>query len=234
VRLETLKGESAIERWSHAADRRTVDELLRNTACGHTEIAYNSCRNRNCRSARVGVTTMAGRTRSGAVAGARIFKSCKDCHESCAKLQTRNTRVVYHLLMKAAAETTLRLAATPSDLARGSVSPPCGTHLGLGAHPPSARAHDRAGGGLSLDARDGSPRAQLPRTCHSAARQVRGKMMEMIMGANELRRVSSQQLMMACRQRTSSESSPAASASVGSPLEGAFAGPSSDALSLPL
>jgi len=38
-----------------------------------------------------------------------------------------NKRVVYDLLMKAAAETTLAIASDPSASARGSVSPPCCT-----------------------------------------------------------------------------------------------------------
>jgi len=45
--------------------------------------------------------------------------------------------------MKAAAETTLAIASDPSASAQGLVSPPCCTP-GLGAHPSSARAHDRA------------------------------------------------------------------------------------------
>jgi hypothetical protein len=39
----------------------------------------------------------------------------------------QNKRVVYDLLMKAAAETTLAIAADPSVSARGLVSPPCCT-----------------------------------------------------------------------------------------------------------
>jgi hypothetical protein len=52
----------------------------------------------------------------------------------------QNKRLVYDLLMKAAAETTLAIAADPSASARGSVSRPCCTpapHLGVGADPSS-------------------------------------------------------------------------------------------------
>ena len=44
----------------------------------------------------------------------------------------QNKRVVYNLLMKAAAETTLLLPLIPSASVRGSVSPPCCT---AGARP---------------------------------------------------------------------------------------------------
>ena len=54
----------------------------------------------------------------------------------------QNKRVIYNLLMKAAAETTLVVAADPkrTDRCHGRAA-----HLGLGAHPSSARAYDRAG-----------------------------------------------------------------------------------------
>jgi len=39
----------------------------------------------------------------------------------------QNKRVIYDLLMKAAAETTLAIASDPKRLGRGSVSPPCCT-----------------------------------------------------------------------------------------------------------
>jgi hypothetical protein len=39
----------------------------------------------------------------------------------------QNKRVIYHLLMKAAAETTLTIAADPKHLAHASASPPCCT-----------------------------------------------------------------------------------------------------------
>ena len=55
-----------------------------------------------------------------------------------------NKRVVYDLLMKAAAETTLAIAADPkrlgADWCHGRAA-----HVGLGTHPSSARAYDCAG-----------------------------------------------------------------------------------------
>ena len=71
----------------------------------------------------------------------------------------QNKRMVYDLLMKAAAETTLSIATDPRRL---------GAHIGITAvlHTwGSALTHHPhvhmivPGGGLSLDTRDGSPRA---------------------------------------------------------------------------
>ena len=57
----------------------------------------------------------------------------------------QNKRVVYDLLMKAAAETTLAIAADPKRLgARIGVTAVLHTWR-LGTHPSSARAYDRAG-----------------------------------------------------------------------------------------
>src|SRR3979490_3503650 len=47
VSLDQLKGMSAIERCRPAALGGHVARC-ENAACGHTEIAYNSCRNRHC------------------------------------------------------------------------------------------------------------------------------------------------------------------------------------------
>jgi hypothetical protein len=53
VSLDQLKVMSAIERCRTAALGGHVARC-ENAACGHTLIAYNSCRNRHCQSARLG------------------------------------------------------------------------------------------------------------------------------------------------------------------------------------
>ena len=74
VSLDQLKVMSAIERCRTAALGGHVARC-ENAACGHTLIAYNSCRNRHCPKCQgCGVTPMAGRPRSGAVAGAVLSR----------------------------------------------------------------------------------------------------------------------------------------------------------------
>ncbi len=88
----------------------------------------------------------------------------------------QNKRVVYNLLMKAAAETTLALARDPKRLgARNRVSR-CSAHLGLGAHPSSARAYDRAGRrALARRRPTGRLPLQLPRPCRRPGAPVPGQ-----------------------------------------------------------
>src|SRR5215813_9710535 len=71
VSLDQLKVMSAIERCRTVALGGHVARC-ENEACGHTLIAYNSCRNRHC--PKCGGTPMAGRSRSGAHAGAILSR----------------------------------------------------------------------------------------------------------------------------------------------------------------
>jgi hypothetical protein len=54
----------------------------------------------------------------------------------------QNKAEVYGLLFKVASETMLTIAADPKHL--GTRIDGCASHLGFGAHPPSACAYDRA------------------------------------------------------------------------------------------
>jgi len=78
-----------------------------NVACGHTAIAYNSCRKPALPEVpECGVTPMAGRPRSGAVAGCPTSSNVVYTLPSeLREIAYQNKRVVYDLLMKAAAET---------------------------------------------------------------------------------------------------------------------------------
>jgi len=60
VSLDQMKVMSAIERLPHGGARRHV---LRCEDCAHTQIAYNSCRNRHCPKFRVRPRGMARRAR---------------------------------------------------------------------------------------------------------------------------------------------------------------------------
>ena len=91
VSLDQLKVMSAIERCRTAALGGHVARC-ENAACGHTLIAYNSCRNRHCPKCQgCGVTPMAGRPRSGAACRCRTFTSCTRCRASCVTSPTRTS-----------------------------------------------------------------------------------------------------------------------------------------------
>ena len=62
-----------------------------------------------------------------------------------ADIAYQNKAVIYDLLFKAAAETTLTIAADPKHLGATHRHHRRAPHLGLGDDAPSARAHDRAG-----------------------------------------------------------------------------------------
>jgi len=68
-----------------------------------------------------------------------------------ADIAYHNKAVIYDILFKASAETMITIAADPKHLgACIGVLSVLHTWV-LGTHPPSARPHDRAGGGISLD-----------------------------------------------------------------------------------
>ena len=62
-----------------------------------------------------------------------------------ADIAYQNKRVIYDLLFKASAETTLTIAADPKHLGARIGITVGAPHLGLGHDASSARAHDRPG-----------------------------------------------------------------------------------------
>ena len=90
---------------------------LREPACAHTTIAYNSCRNRHCpkcqgAAAREWLESAQGRAAAGAVLPRRVHAAGRGSATS----PTRTRRVIYDLLFKASAETMLTIAADPKHL----------------------------------------------------------------------------------------------------------------------
>ena len=96
-------------------------------ACGHTLIAFNSCRNRHCPKCQTAASRRWLADREAEFFAGTVL-SCR-LHRYRSKLRDiayQNKRLVYDLLMKAAAETTLAIAADPKRLgARIETSPCC-------------------------------------------------------------------------------------------------------------
>src|SRR5215472_8560968 len=94
---------SAIERCRTAALGGHVARC-QNDACAHTAIAYNSCRNRHCPKCQAELLPVG------------YFHVVYTVPAPIADIAYHNKRAIYDLLMKAAAETTLTIAADPRHL----------------------------------------------------------------------------------------------------------------------
>jgi len=185
VSLDQLKVMSAIERCRTAALGGHVARC-ENPACGHTEIAYNSCRNRHCPKCQGAAARRWLAEREAELLPVPYFHVVYTLPSELRDIAYQNKRVVYDLLMKAAAETTLAIAADPKRL---------GAHIGVTAvlHTwGSALTHHPhvhmivTGGGLALDnARWVASRSNFLVHVNVLARLFRGKMLAMLMAAHD-------------------------------------------------
>ena len=87
-----------------------------NAACGHTIIAYNSCRNRHCPKCQAAASRRWLADREAELLPVPYFHVVYTLPSKLRDIAYQNKRVVYDLLMKAAAETTLAIAADPRRL----------------------------------------------------------------------------------------------------------------------
>src|SRR5712672_4261175 len=115
VSLDQLKVMSAIERCRTAALGGHVARC-ENTACGHTAIAYNSCRNRHCPKCQGAAARQWLAAREAELLPVGSFHVVYTVPAPIADIAYQNKRVIYDLLMKAAAETTLTIEADPTHL----------------------------------------------------------------------------------------------------------------------
>src|SRR6201993_4868381 len=115
VTLEQLKVMSAIEGCRTAALGGHVARC-ENPACGHTEIAYNSCRNRHCPKCQAAASRRWLADREAELLPVPYFHVVYTLRSERRDAAYQNKRVVYDLLMKAAAETMLAIAADPRRL----------------------------------------------------------------------------------------------------------------------
>jgi putative transposase/transposase-like zinc-binding protein len=115
VSLDQLKVMSAIERCRTAALGGHVARC-ENDACAHTTIAYNSCRNRHCPKCQGAAARKWLAERQAELLPVGYFHVVYTLPAPIADIAYQNKRVIYDLLMKAAAGTTLTIAADPKHL----------------------------------------------------------------------------------------------------------------------
>jgi hypothetical protein len=115
VSLAQLKVMSAIEACRTAALGGHVARC-ENAACGHTHIAYNSCRNRHCPKCQGAAAREWLAEREAELLPVPYFHVVFTLPSAIADIAFQNKRVVYNLLLKASAETLLTIAADRKHL----------------------------------------------------------------------------------------------------------------------
>ena len=237
VSLDQLKVMSAIERCRTAALGGHVARC-ENAACGHTLIAYNSCRNRHCPKCQGAASRRWLADREAELLPVPYFHVVYTLPSELRDIAYQNKRVIYDLLMKAAAETTLAIAADPKRLgARIGITAVLHTWGSALTHHPHVHMIV-PGGGLSLDgARWVASRSNFLVHVNVLARLFRGKMLAMLMRCARRRPVDVlQHACRTCRQEdVQALHRPAAAHQVGGLLQGAVRrARAGAALSLPL
>ena len=113
VSLDQLKVMSAIERCRTAA---LGGHVARCEDCSHTLIAYNSCRNRHCPKCQGNVAREWLAERDAELLPVPYFHLVYTLPAAIRDIAYQNKAVVYDLLFKASAETTLTIAADRKHL----------------------------------------------------------------------------------------------------------------------
>jgi hypothetical protein len=115
VSLDQLKVMSAIERCRTVALGGHVARC-ENEKCAHTVIAYNSCRNRHCPKCQGAAAKLWLAEREAELLPVGYFHLVFTLPGPIADITYQNKAVIYDLLFKAAAETTLTIASDPKRL----------------------------------------------------------------------------------------------------------------------
>jgi len=150
VSLDQLKVMSAIERCRTAALGGHVARC-ENEDCGHTEIAYNSCRNRHCPKCQGAAAREWLAEREAELLPVPYFHVVFSLPAQIADIAYQNKAAIYDILFKASAETMLTIAADPKHLgARIGVLSVLHTWGSALTHHPHVHMIV-PGGGISLD-----------------------------------------------------------------------------------
>jgi hypothetical protein len=148
VSLGQLKVMSAIERCRTAALGGHVERC---EACAHLRISYNSCRNRHCPKCQAAAAKEWLADRQAELLPVPYFHVVFTLPGPVADIAYQNKAVVYDLLLKAAAETLITIAADPKHLgARIGLTAVLHTWGSALTHHPHAHIIV-PGGGLSPD-----------------------------------------------------------------------------------
>jgi hypothetical protein len=150
VSLGQLKVMSAIERCRTAALGGHVARC-ENDGCGHTVIAYNSCRNRHCPKCQGAAARGWLAEREAELLPVPYFHVVYTLPAPIADIAYQNKAVIYDLLFKVSADTTLTIAADPRRLgARIAITSVLHTWGSAMTHHPHVHMIV-PGGGLSPD-----------------------------------------------------------------------------------
>jgi predicted RNA-binding Zn-ribbon protein involved in translation (DUF1610 family) len=146
--LGQLKVMSAIEQCRSAA---LGGHLLQCQSCNHTQIAYNSCRNRHCPKCQSSAARRWLEARQADLLPVEYYHLVFTLPGPISNLAFTNKAVIYHLLFQSAAETLRTIAADPKHLgARIGATLVLHTWGSAMTHHPHVHGIV-PGGGLSLD-----------------------------------------------------------------------------------
>ena len=184
VSLDQLKVMNAIERCRTAALGGHVARC-ENSECGHTAISFNSCRNRHCPKCQGSAARKWLAEREAELLPVPYFHVVYTLPSQLRDVAYQNKRVVYDLLMKAAAETTVQIAADPNRLgAKIGITAVLHTWGSAMTHHPHVHMIV-PGGGLSDDgSRWIAARADFLVHVKVLARLFRGKLLAMLSDAH--------------------------------------------------
>jgi hypothetical protein len=184
VSLDQLKVMTAIERCRTAALGGHVARCD-NGACGHTVISYNSCRNRHCPKCQGAAARKWLAEREAELLPVGYFHVVYTLPSQLRDIAWQNKRVVYDLLMKAAAETTLTIAADRKRLgARIGITAVLHTWGSALTHHPHVHMIV-PGGGLSPDGASWvSAKPRFLARIEVLSRLFRGRMLAMLAEAH--------------------------------------------------
>jgi predicted Zn-ribbon and HTH transcriptional regulator len=148
VNLNQLKVMSAIERCRTAA---LGGHVARCEDCAHEHIAYNSCRNRHCPKCQSGAAKAWLTAREAELLPVRYFHLVFTLPKPIADLAYQNKREIYNLLMRASADTVIKIASDTKHLgARVGITSVLHTWGSAMTHHPHVHMIV-PGGGLSTD-----------------------------------------------------------------------------------
>lgn len=113
ISLNQFKVMSAIERCRTAA---LGGHVARCADCAHEHIAYNSCRNRHGPKCQAGAAKTWLAAREAELLSVRYFHLVFTLPKQIADIAHQNKREIYNLLMRASADTVIKIAADPKHL----------------------------------------------------------------------------------------------------------------------
>ncbi len=113
ISLNQFKVMSAIERCRTSA---LGGHVARCADCAHEHIAYNSCRNRHCPKCQAAAAKTWLAAREAELLPVRYFHLVFTLPKPIADIAHQNKREIYNLLMRASADTVIKIAADPKHL----------------------------------------------------------------------------------------------------------------------